>query len=200
MSCWRDDPQERPTFSEIRQFLASYTTSGLPTIEEESLLDSVMTVIIGNGIYDQVEGEDGAHDDEYVDISPPMATPTFNELIEVMGKTILNENGNDDLPCKHSAHSTDEHGNISPMKGANYVITLDRSDSQTYKNSIYDDNYEDSYEDMKSQDMDCGIHQLMKETDNLDNQEGHVRQTSITSDYVPMEPAGHVCNIYDTTQ
>lgn len=192
MSCWREDPQDRPNFSATCHAFSAPNTlstlsSGLPTIEEESLLDSVMSVMAGKSIH---EGCEEGVQDEYVDVDPQHGASAFNELIEDVDNCASEEKI---MEAVHIIHSTQNDTikysqNTSELTSAG-ATSLDHSVDRDHKDSIYDEHYVD---------MNCVNSQQVPHNLSVTGEDGrvahndhseHVRQSSTVSDYVSMDPA-----------
>ena len=186
MSCWKDDPAERLTFTQICQcFIATTMTSNaasdLMMTKEESLLDSIMSTISSNEKYVTEMNPDGVQD-EYVEVDQQFTLP-YNDIREISGKPVTKQNGNIDL-CKYATLPSDHQGTSTPR-------ILDRRECK---------GQDDSYVEMRGQEKSLNIEQLAKERSCLYSNIKHIRQTSATSDYVPMEVATNAHAIYDIAQ
>ncbi len=184
ISCWRENSKDRPNFAKICRILSASNShtiffSGLPTIkEEESLLDSVMSVMVNQGIHEA--NEIGASD-EYVDINPQLKAPTINELIKdignitpYLGKDRITNGINSTTNTDISDCAKPLHGNIRVSQSMNYNPC----------NGASDDNY------IEMRPLNCHQREVRdKRRESHSNHDEPVLQTVIVSDYIHMEPA-----------
>ena len=153
---------------------SSHSGSSLQTIEEESLLDSVMSVIVNTGILksERAESED---QDQYVDITPPTITPTFSEAVAV------------DLATPKAKRY--DNVILQPEGKVNYLDGGCEDKNIILEGSFRQNERENSMNPINHSSSNMSTVPDVARDEDTVMEAGHVRQSSNLSDYVHMDPA-----------